>query len=321
MSTDTDQDEIEAKFVEVSEGTLEQLGFEWNLDNPVSLGGDLQADDGPKGLFADALRGSPSGSSPNLPFTRSIDLGYGQVPASGDWSAFGIADTFKTAPDSLKLRNNGSNPFELLISALDQSTGTDVLSAPRVVTRSGEEATIRVGELHWFPEVFEGGTSQGTILNVSYKDFGERLLGVELVVNPEVDEGLIHLVLNPQITEIAGWESYQMAPSNSIYNYYRNAPSAAYGHPEIVGRLPIFKKRSLKAEVTIADGSTIGMGGLINEKVEKYEDKVPVLGSLPLIGRLFRNEGERSVKRNLLMFVTAKKVDPSGRINTTRSFE
>jgi general secretion pathway protein D len=88
-----------------------------------------------------------------------------------------------------------------------------------------------------------------------------------------------------------------------------------------VGRLPIYKSRSLEAEVTIADGSTIGMGGLINEKIEAFTDKVPVLGSLPLVGRLFRNEGERAVKRNLLMFVTAKKVDPSGRISTTRSFE
>ena len=65
----------------------------------------------------------------------------------------------------------------------------------------------------------------------------------------------------------------------------------------------------------------MGMGGLISEKIEKYEDKVPVLGSLPLIGRLFRSEGERAIKRNLLIFVTAKKVEPTGRINTARSFE
>ena len=321
LSTESDQVEIEAKFVEVSEGTLEELGFEWNFDNAVGVGDDYLFDDGPNGLFADALRGSPSGSSPNLPFARSIDLGYGQVAASGDWSAFGLTDTFKRAPDSLKLRNNGSDPFALLISALDQSTGTDVLSAPRVVTRSGEEATIQVGDLHWFPEVFEGDTSQGTMLNVSYQDFEEKLLGVELIVSPEVDEDRIHLVLNPKITELAGWQNYQMAPANSVYNYYRTGQNNFYTHDPIVGRLPIFKTRSLEAEVTIADGSTIGMGGLINEKIEAYEDRVPFLGSLPLVGRLFRNEGERVVKRNLLMFVTAKKVDPSGRINTTRSFE
>jgi general secretion pathway protein D len=55
------------------------------------------------------------------------------------------------------------------------------------------------------------------------------------------------------------------------------------------------------------------MGGLIYDKLETYKDKVPVLGSIPLIGRLFRSEGERSVKRNLMIFVTATQVDVNGR--------
>jgi general secretion pathway protein D len=65
--------------------------------------------------------------------------------------------------------------------------------------------------------------------------------------------------------------------------------------------------------VTVADGSTVGMGGLIYDKVETFKDKVPVLGSIPLVGRLFRSEGERSVKRNLMIFVTATQVDVNGR--------
>jgi len=73
--------------------------------------------------------------------------------------------------------------------------------------------------------------------------------------------------------------------------------------------------------VTIADGATIVMGGLTSEKVEAFEDRVPVLGSMPLFGRLFRNEGERAIKRNLMMFVTAKIVEPTGRISSSRSFE
>jgi type II secretory pathway component GspD/PulD (secretin) len=325
LATDVDQVEIEAKFVEVSEGTLEELGFEWNFDNAVSAnvgGSDVAIDDGANGLFANALRGSPSGSSPNLPFSRSSNIGGdGRVSASGDWAAFGITDTFASKPDSIKLRNNGSDPFDLLISALDQSTGADVLSAPRIVTRSGEEATIRVGELHSYPEVYEGDSDQATMINVSYQDFSEKLLGVELSVTPEVDGDQISLSLNPKITELAGWQNYQLAPANSIYNHRQLAKWAPYTHPAVIAKLPIFKKREIEAEVTIADGSTIGMGGLINEKIEAFEDKVPVLGSIPLIGRLFRNEGERAVKRNLLMFVTAKKVEASGRINTSRLVE
>jgi general secretion pathway protein D len=63
------------------------------------------------------------------------------------------------------------------------------------------------------------------------------------------------------------------------------------------------------------------MGGLINEKVEKFDDRVPFMGSIPFVGRLFRNEGERVVKRNLLMFVTANIIDPNGRADPSRSFE
>ncbi|MBL7016991.1 MAG: hypothetical protein ISR84_05480 [Kiritimatiellales bacterium] len=342
---DSDQVEIEAKFVEVSEGTLEELGFQWNFADgtQIGVGGtDLDVDDGDSGLFSDALRGSatwgvidpgvsgPGGYPPvygyipgSLPFSQTA-AGDGAISASGDWSSFRFVDTFNTEPALMGLEYTGGDAFDLVISALDQSSGADVLSAPRVLTRSGEEATIQVGELHYFPEVYEGGSSQGTIVHVSYEDFVERLLGVELIVTPKVtNERNISLELNPCITELAGWQTYQLAPENYIYNYYQEfkGPSSKYKHEPVVASLPIFKTRKIQTQVTMADGSTIGMGGLINEKIESFEDKVPVLGNLPLVGRLFRSEGERAVKRNLLMFVTAKIIEPNGRIDTSRSFE
>jgi general secretion pathway protein D len=60
------------------------------------------------------------------------------------------------------------------------------------------------------------------------------------------------------------------------------------------------------------DGHTVVMGGLIRETLTTFEDKVPLLGDIPLLGRLFRSEGTSSQKRNLLIFVTARLVDPSG---------
>lgn len=347
-----DQVEIEAKFVEVSEGALEELGFRWNFNDPnhVGVGGsNLDVTDGDSGLFNKALRGNPEwgvvgfydhddnsftdeipeyGYLPeSLPFSRRMDLGDGFISPSGDWSSFRFTDTFNSEPASLELSYTGGNAFDLFIRALDQSSGTDVLSAPRVLTRSGEEATIQVGELHWFPEVFEGDAAQATIPNVSYEDFQETLLGIELIVTPKVDdERNVSLKLNPRITELAGWQSYQLLPGasdrRSVYNHRQLEGRIPFeNHDPIVGSLPIFKVREIETQVTIADGSTIGMGGLINEKVEAFEDKVPVLGSLPLVGRLFRSEGERAVKRNLLMFVTAKVVEPNGRMKTSRSFE
>lgn len=322
--SDVDQIEIETKFVEVSQGALEELGFQWNFSDPVGVSGagtDLDVYDGP-GLFADALRGSPSGSSPELPFSRVSELGDTETAAAlGAWSAFRFEDTFNQYPADIQLQYQGTDPVNVFISALDQQSGTDVLSAPRVLVEDGETAVIRVGERHSFPEVYEVDADEGNIAHVVYQDFEERLLGVELQVTPAVKDENIVLELNPKIMELVSWQNYQIAPKNSVYNYYQDDTTKFFDHDPIVARLPVLKKRAIDTIVTIADGSTIGMGGLINERTEAFEDSVPVLGRIPLVGRLFRNEGERTVKRNLLMFVTAKRIQPNGRATTSFSFE
>jgi len=169
--------------------------------------------------------------------------------------------------------------------------------------------------------VYEPSASGGNIVHVSYEDWEERILGVELTITPQVDGSQIEMELNPVITELQGWQQYDVAPANSAYTWYQDLVGSMYEHDAIVAKLPIFRKREVQTEITIADGATIGMGGLINERTESFEDKVPLLGSLPFVGRLFRNEGERSVKRNLLMFVTASKVEATGRHNSAYSFD
>lgn len=315
-----DQVEIEAKFVEVSEGTLEQLGFEWNFQNSVRTGiegGDVTANDG-AGLFANTLRGSSQ--SPSLPFTQPLSLGE-TAADYGDWKAFRFEDTFNSQAARMRVHSAGSKPLDVLISALDQSSGTDVLSAPRVVTWSDKKATIRVGQLHYFPDTYEVGGNEGTIVHVKYDGFAEKLLGVELDVTPKTDGDQITLSLNPKVSELVSWQTYRIAPANSAYSYYQLGINQQFDHDEITARLPVFKRREIKTQVTIADGASMGMGGLISERMERFEDRVPFLGSLPLVGRLFRSEGERAVKRNLMIFVTAKKMEPSGRISTERTFE
>ena len=76
---------------------------------------------------------------------------------------------------------------------------------------------------------------------------------------------------------------------------------------------PFFKTRSIETDITIANGATVVMGGLITEERKSMEDKIPYLGDLPWLGRFFRSRSEWSNKRNLLIFVTARLVDPMGR--------
>jgi general secretion pathway protein D len=75
---------------------------------------------------------------------------------------------------------------------------------------------------------------------------------------------------------------------------------------------PIFSVREISTEVTIFDGATVVMGGLTRDEVRSVEDKIPVLGDIPGLGRIFRSEGETRQKRNLLIFVTANLVSPGG---------
>ena len=76
---------------------------------------------------------------------------------------------------------------------------------------------------------------------------------------------------------------------------------------------PFFPVRSIDSKVSITPGSTVVMGGLITEQRKAMDDKVPFLGDLPFIGRLFRSHAEQTIKKNLLIFVTGRLITPSGR--------
>ncbi len=76
---------------------------------------------------------------------------------------------------------------------------------------------------------------------------------------------------------------------------------------------PFFHTRQLRTNLLIYNGATVVMGGMITEVRRDVDDKIPILGDIPLLGRLFRSRYESSEKRNLLIFVTARLVDPSGR--------
>jgi general secretion pathway protein D len=77
---------------------------------------------------------------------------------------------------------------------------------------------------------------------------------------------------------------------------------------------PFFNVRSIETQLTVNNGATVVMGGLITETRVTIEDKVPLLGDIPYLGRLFRSRAEKTNKRNLLIFVTARTLGTDGRI-------
>lgn len=126
-------------------------------------------------------------------------------------------------------------------------------------------------------------------------------LGPTLDVIPHVsaDGYTIQMNLLPTLTEFLGYDDpgqFQVLVGNLA------APTP----------LPRFRIRQVTTTSIVWDGQTIVMGGLIAEKVTKVRDKVPVMGDLPLIGRLFRSEAKSSSKKNLVIFVTPTIIDPAG---------
>jgi general secretion pathway protein D len=124
-------------------------------------------------------------------------------------------------------------------------------------------------------------------------------------VTPNVEnDDTISLILEPRVTEFEGFVEYG-GPSIALSGATSAVVPAGFYQP-------IFSTREISTEVTVFDGATIVMGGLTREDVKSVSDKVPFLGNLPGVGRLFRSEGETRMKRNLLIFITANLVSPGG---------
>jgi general secretion pathway protein D len=111
----------------------------------------------------------------------------------------------------------------------------------------------------------------------------------------------INLTLIPSLTEFNGYDTPPTIPGVNVANVV-----------QVPTILPDFIVRQVVTTVNIWDNQTIVLGGLISSTVENTKDKVPMLGDLPLVGRLFQSQSKTTSKKNLMIFVTATIVDPAG---------
>jgi general secretion pathway protein D len=341
---DIRQVEIEAKFMEVQEGALEELGINWS----VARRGVPQVDPGTGAPVVDVHGRQvfvPQETYTTGTVTRSLS---GAFPSTANASAITIREAATSTgpggridvpvaptqvPGTVQLAATavgladisgfvGEFDVRAVVRALSQKQGTDLLSSPKITVLSGNPATITVAQELRYPQSYgeiqsqvgsgaaaaTGGIGAAgvTITAGTPQDFTMRNIGVELRVTPTVedDDCSISLDLNPRVTEFEGFVEYG-GPSIAISGGTTvTVPPGFYQ--------PIFSVRDISTRVTIWDGATLIMGGLTREEVKKVNDKVPFLGDIPLIGRLFRSKGESAQKRNLLIFVTANLVNPGG---------
>src|SRR5206468_10969905 len=208
------------------------------------------------------------------------------------------------APGIFGLAGVMTNPqFQVVIRALNQKKGIDLLSAPRVTTKSRQRAVIEVVRGFRYatqytppqvPSITGGGGGTGTVsisvvTPTTPTACETRNTGVTLEVEPVVggDAMTIDLNLVPQVVEFEGFINYG-SPINAIGVSTMMGGAITTSVPvlltENVINQPVFSTRKVTTSVSVYDGQTVVLGGLMREDVQKTEDKVPILGDIPLVG-------------------------------------
>ena len=325
---------ITTKFVEVTQKNTDELGFDWLL-GPFNIGGSRVFGSGATAAssadFPITSGGTPVGGSA---VTGGLRSGTGAItPDSIDGLLSGLSGVSSKAPGIFALAGVFTDPqFQVVIRALSQKKGVDLMSAPSVTTRSGQRATVEVIREFIYPTEFDPpqipqqfGSTSSTLTGVGASSsnsfpvtpttptaFEMRPVGVRMEVDPVLgpDGYTIDLNLAPEVTEFEGFINYGSPIQTSSTNALGQPVSVVLTENKI--EQPVFSTRKVTTAVTIWDGQTVAMGGLIREDVQDVEDKVPLLGDIPFLGRLFQSKAEDHFKRNLMIFVTAKLIDPSG---------
>jgi len=340
LTTPPSQVEIESKFLEITQNNLKELGFDWLVGQfALPFGTGVYGGGGttpggttiPTDAYPFMTPGSttvPIGASSTTqgPLTAGNRSGTRAISVNAvDGLLFG--SPAGPAPAVLALAGVFTNPqFQVVLRALNQSKGVDLVSAPKVTTKSGQRATIEIVREFRYPSEYDlpqvqasTGTAFTPVVPTTPTAFEMKPTGITLEVEPTVgpDGYTIDLVLAPRVVEFDGFINYGSPINASVAGVITLVPLVLGPGTEIVAtqnviNQPVFSTREVTTQVSVHDGQTVVLGGLMREDVQKVEDKVPILGDIPLAGRLFRTSADQHVKRNLIMFVTASLLDPAG---------
>jgi general secretion pathway protein D len=319
---------IKCKFVEVSQNDNRALGFDWYLGNVLMNNGSMAFSGG----TAPSYNGQSTAANPGGTFPGTSVPGNGTTPPINTTIAPSSSDSIITSG----LRNLINAPaigtfsgiltdpqFRVVVRALEQREGVDLLNESSVTTESGRQTQIQVVDMITIVT--------GTSLNQSTGGGGNALNGggqgaigstinyptevlpfgptLDVVPYVSADGFTIQMTIIPTITEFLGYDD----PGQFVPQAQSVSGVGGVGIP-IRAQLPLphFRLRQVTTSAIVWDGQTIVLGGLITENVTKLKDKVPLLGDLPFVGRLFRSESSQTLKKNLMIFVTPTIIDPAG---------
>jgi len=169
----------------------------------------------------------------------------------------------------------GEDNFAVLLSLLREDQNSNILSTPSAVVMDNEEASLLVGQ-----EIpITTGESLGANNITPFRTTAREEIGVKLEIKPQInDSGSVALFIRQEVSSIAG---AQLPNSNDL----------------------ITNKREIETTVLADNGQILVLGGLISEDVQESVNKVPILGDIPLLGRLFRSSAKSIQRRNLMIFL------------------
>ena len=260
----TPQIMVEAKIYDISSKDRLDLGVDWQIGSATSYGQKAVGT-----AFGNSVSTLGNADSEFQTNPHATGLFSGTTNNTADTDAlfrFGIIS------ESLHI--------DTILRAAQEDIRAKLLANPRVMVLDNQQANIKIVEEIPYQELTQtaGGGSIGT---TQFRD-----VGVELSVTPHLTrDGLIRLILNPRFKVRTG-----------------DVLPVASG--SLVSPQPIIASRETKTTALIRDGQTVVIGGLRKQTVNQQTNKVPLLGDLPLLGGLFRFEGEETVDSELVVFIT-----------------
>lgn len=330
--------EVRITMIDIQRTALEELGFDWMLDSFGAAnvsGGQLVLSGGSQGnggSFAD-MNLSPSVAQRN-PVTAGNRSG--QEAFTLDSIDQSIANAFISGTQQLNRAPGilGFSGFvddgvvQMLMRGMSQKKNTDVVAKPSVVTRSGQAASIVISREFLYPteydppelpnNVYAEGGGSFPVTPAHPTAFEKRDVGVVFEILPEVDadKRYVDLKLAPTFVEFDGFVNYgspiMMSSPGTLIGDLLGLPTQIQVSDNRI-LMPVFSTNRVDTQVSVADGATVVVGGLLRSSVETVNDKTPILGDLPIVGRLFQSTGQRPMERAVLFLVNVRIVDPTGR--------
>lgn len=209
------------------------------------------------------------GQNPDAPYALSNLAGIGGLLTGTSPPGGGL--TLAVGSES-----SSGNRFALILRALASNASTNVLSTPSIVTLDNEEAEILIGDE--IPVLTGSFSSTGTSSSPTnpFQTIERKDVGISLKVKPQINEGsTIRLDLEQEVSSLS----------------------------ETTEAGPVTNKRTIKTSVLVENDEILVLGGLVQDRVLDSFDRVPVLGDIPLLGRLFQSQTSSKVKQNLMVFM------------------